>query len=130
MGRPSKAKQNRLNSLRHTKNWQNSTVEDITEEENTDSDQLDNLLEEGFFSPDKGPGLDGDSDEEDEEEDESEELYGPKDESGIDRFNAILFHAQAIAVKAEREAAGEKPKRKPHYTGNSKRTMQHHAQKR
>jgi hypothetical protein len=43
-------------------------VENITEEENMDSNQLDNLLEEGFFSPDKGPGLDGDSDEEDEEE--------------------------------------------------------------
>jgi hypothetical protein len=34
-----------------------------------------------------------------------------------------------MAVKAEREATGEKPKRKRHYTGNSDRTKWHHTQK-
>jgi hypothetical protein len=35
-----------------------------------------------------------------------------------------------MAVKAECEANGEKPKCKRHYTGNSTRTQQYHAQKR
>jgi len=34
-----------------------------------------------------------------------------------------------MAVKAECEAAGEKPKQKQHYTGNSDDTKQHHAEK-
>ena len=35
-----------------------------------------------------------------------------------------------MVVKAERKANGEKPKCKRHYTGNSTRTQQYHAQKR
>jgi hypothetical protein len=70
-----------------------------------------------------------DSDEELEEVDE-EELTELQNEADIEHFNAVLAQAQAMAVKAEREAAGEKPKRKRRYMGNSNRTKRHHAQRR
>ena len=71
--------------------------------------------------------MDPDSDDEEVDGDELNEL---KNEADIEHFNAILTHAWAMAVKAEREAAGEKLKRKRHYTGNSERTNRRHAQKR
>jgi hypothetical protein len=63
--------------------------------------------------------MDSDSDDEEVDGDELNEL---KNKADIEHFNAILTHAQAMAVKAEREAAGEKLKRKRHYTGNSEHT--------
>ncbi|KAG5633536.1 hypothetical protein H0H81_007009, partial [Sphagnurus paluster] len=59
-----------------------------------------------------------------------EELDELTKEARINHFNVVLFEAQAMAVRAEREAAGGKPKWKHHYTGNSKCTKCHHAQKR
>jgi len=52
---------------------------------------------------------DSDSDGEGVDEDE---LTGLQNEADIEHFNAILAQAQAMAVKAEHEAAGEKSKRK------------------
>jgi hypothetical protein len=130
MGRQSNATRARLNNLGKTNNPQNPSVEDVSDHE--DSDFEDDLLEHGFFflddEPESEDGSDG-SDSEDEEADE-DELDGLTNEAEIEHFNAILFEAQAMAVKAEREAIGEKPKRKRHYTGNSNRTLRYHAQKR
>lgn len=131
MGRQSKATIARLNNLPRHGNAQNPTVEDVSDDEDMDSEDED-LLGEGFFILDEGDPLEGDSDvssdSEDEEidEDEVEEL---QNEAALHHFNAILFEAQIMGVKAEREAAGEKPKRKRHYSGNSDRTKRHHAQK-
>ena len=130
MGRQSNATRARLNNLGKINNPQNPSVEDVSDDE--DPDFEDDLLEHGFFFLDDEPksedGSDG-SDSEDEEADE-DELDGLTNEAEIEHFNAILFEAQAMAVKAEREAIGEKPKRKRHYTGNSNRTLRYHAQKR
>jgi hypothetical protein len=86
-----------------------------------------------FFFLDKEPTSEEDSDSDgfdtDEEVDE-DELEGLENEADIAHFNAVLTHAQAMAIKAECEAAGEKPKRKWHYMGNSVHTKWHHAQKR
>ena len=93
----------------------------------------DDLLEHGFFFLDDESPSEEDSDASDSDEDEEldeDELDGLINEAKIEHFNAILFEAQAMAVKAECEANGEKPKRKRHYTGNSTRTRQYHAQKR
>jgi hypothetical protein len=113
-------------------NLQNTTVEEVSDDEDTDFEDED-FLEHGFFFLDEGPGDEEGSDDsfdtEDEEVDE-DELKGLQHEADIEHFNAILVHAQAMAIKAEREAAGEKPKRKRHYMGNSVRTKRYHAQKR
>jgi hypothetical protein len=93
----------------------------------------DNLLEHSFFFLDDESPSEKDSDASDSDEDEEldkDELDGLINKAKIEHFNAILFKAQAMAVKAEREANGEKPKHKRHYTGNSTRTQQYHAQKR
>lgn len=135
MGRRSKANIARIGNLPKPQNTQKTTVEDISEEDDSDYED-DILLEHGFFFLDEeiseNEASDDESDEEsatDDDVDENE-LNALKNEADIDRFNSILAHAQAMAVKAEREAAGERPKRKRHYTGNSERTKRHHAQKR
>ncbi|KAF8235149.1 hypothetical protein L208DRAFT_1376580 [Tricholoma matsutake] len=106
------------------RNPQNPTVDDVSNNDDTDSEDED-FLEQGFFFLDEGTLLkddDGsDSDDDDDEVDE-DELNKLQNEADIKHFNAVLFHAQAMAVKAEHEAAGEKPKHKQHYTGNSDRT--------
>ena len=81
---------------------------------------------------DKSPSEE-DSDASDSDEDEEldvDELDRLINEAKIEHFNAILFEAQVMAVMAEHEANGEKPKHTRHYTGNSTRTQQYHAQKR
>ena len=109
---PSKAKKN-----------QNPTVEDVSDDEDSDFVNED-FLEHGFFFLDEGTpleedlALDSDSDEEVDED----ELNDLKNEADVEHFNVVLVHAQAMAVKAECEAAGGKSKRKQHYTGNSART--------
>jgi hypothetical protein len=56
------------------------------------------------------------------EELDKDELDGLINEAKIEHFNVIIFEAQAMAVKAECKANGEKPKHKQHYTGNSTHT--------
>jgi len=126
MGRRSAATRARLDNLEKAQKSQQPTVEDVPEDENMKSNDED-LLEQGFFFADEGDEeYDSESDDEDGEEDE---LYALKNKAEINHFNAILFEAQALAVKAEREAAGQKPKRKRHYTGNSKHTLRYYSQK-
>jgi len=128
MGRQSKATKARRSNLGRLNNPQNPSVEDASDDEDLDFEDND-LLEHGFFFLDDSPSEEDSDSDEDEELDE-DELDGLINEAKIEHFNAILFEAQAMAVKAEREANGEKPKRKRHYTGNSTRTRQYHAQKR
>jgi len=132
MGRRSKATQARRDNLRKLDNPQNPSVEDVSDDEDEVFEDED-LLEHGFFFLDDGTQSEEDSDARSDSEDEGvdgDELDGHINEAEIEHFNAILFEAQAMAVKAEREAIGEKPKRKRHYTGNSNRTLRYHAQKR
>ena len=112
-------------------NPHNPTIEEVPDDEDMDFEDGD-YLECGFFLPDEeptseeDPDLDGfDTDEEVNED----ELEGLENEADIVHFNAVLAHAQAMAIKAEHEAAGEKPKHKQHYMGNSVHTKQYHAQK-
>ena len=131
MGRQSKATKARRSNLGRLNNPQNPSVEDASDDEDSDFEDND-LLEHGFFFLDDEPPSGEDPDVSDSDEDEEldeDELDGLINEEQIEHFNAILFEAQAMAVKAEREANGEKPKRKRHYTGNSTRTWQYHAQK-
>jgi hypothetical protein len=102
-------------------------VEDVSEDEDQDFVPEEDLLEHSFFFVDEG---DDTEDESDYDSEEAAELNELNNEAALNHFNYILIEAQAIAVKAEREAAGEKPKRKRHYTGNSARTIRHHAHKR
>lgn len=83
-----------------------------------------------FWMKEPPPEEDPDSDCDNDEEVEEDELNELQNEADLEHFKAVLAHAQAMAVKAEREAAGKKPKRKRHYMGNSDRTKRHHAQKR
>jgi hypothetical protein len=113
-------------------NPQNLTVEEVSDDEDTDFEDED-FLQHGFFFLAEGPGNKEDSDDSSDTEDkevDEDELKGLQNEADIEHFNMILVHAQAIAIKAEHKAAGEKPKRKRHYMGNSVRTKRYHAQKR
>jgi hypothetical protein len=69
-----------------------------------------------------------DSDPEDRElEDEEEDEV--RDDAALLNFAAVLKRAQEIAAEAERQNQGER--KRPHqYTGNSKRTVRRHAEKR
>src|SRR5277367_6476918 len=134
MGRRSKATISRLNNLPKQKNSQNPTVEDVPDQDDKNFDDED-FLEHGFFFLDEESPLEEDldgpgGDESDNDAVDEDELTGLQNEADIEHFNAVLAKAQAMAVKAEREAAGEKPKRKRHYTGNADRTKRHHAKKR
>lgn len=131
MGRRSKATVARLNDLMKPANPQNPTVEEVFDKEDADFEDAD-FLEQGFFFLDEEHPAEDESDGSDSDDGEvdEDELTGLQNEVDIEHFNAVLAQAQAMAVKAEREAAGEKPKRKRHYTGNSARTKRHHAQKR
>ena len=132
MGRQSKATKARLSNLGRLNNPQNPSVEDASDDEDLDFED-DDLLEHGFIFLDDESPSEEDSDASDSNEDEEldeDELDGLINEAKIEHFNAILFEAQAMVVKAECEANGEKPKCKRHYTGNSTCTWQYHAQKR
>jgi hypothetical protein len=130
MGRRSKATTARINNLQKSTGPRNATVEDVFNDEDVNYEQDDDLLDEGFFFLDDDATED-DSDDCDSEDDEVDEdkLESLQNEAAIEHFNAVLREAQALAVKAEREAAGER-KRKRHYSGNSERTKRYHAQKR
>ena len=105
-------------------NPQNPTIEEVLDDEDMGFKDED-CLEHGFFFLDKESTSKEDSDSDgfdtDEEVDE-DKLEGLENEADIVHFNAVLAHAQAMAIKAEREAAGDKPKCKRHYTSNSVRT--------
>ena len=114
MGWQSKATLAWLNNFSKPINPQKPTVEEVFHDENThfeDEDKDKDFLEHGFFFLDEEqpPGEDLDDSDSDEEVDE-EELNELKNEADIKHFNAVLAQAQAMAVKAEHEAAGEKPK--------------------
>jgi hypothetical protein len=131
MGRQSKATQARRSNFGRPNNPQNPTVEDASDNEDSDLGFEDNNLQEhGFFILDDEFLSEEDIDSDEDEELDEDELTGLMNEEKIKQFNDILFKAQAMALKAEHEARSEKPKRKRHYTGNSTRTRQYHAQKR
>src|SRR5271156_4501282 len=137
MGCQSKASKARLCNLGIARNSRKATVEDcLSDEEDMGSfDEEEDILEHGFFIADdyEGPLEDSEYeyDSESDEEVSEDEVSTLKNEAAIHHFNQILFEAQAMAVKAEKDASGEqRRKRKHHYTGNSVRTKQYHAQKR
>ena len=136
MGRRARAIVARLNNLPKPVNPQNTTIKEVPDDEDSedmDFEDAEDYLEHGFFFLDEEPTSEEDSELDGfdtAEEVDEDELEGLENEADIAHFSAILAHAQAMAIKAEREAAGEKPKRKRHYMGNSVRTKQYHAQKR
>ena len=94
------------------------------------SEEEDFLDHDGFFFLDEGqPEEDSDSADSDEEEVDEDELTELQNEADIEHLNAVLAQALAMAVKAECEAAGEKPKHKQRYMGNSDCIKHHHAQR-
>lgn len=137
MGRLSKAKEARIKNLLGAR--QRALVEDVTTMEDPDSDFVQNttqnaaddlpsqVLEQGFFIPGLEEDLYSDTDEG--ESDDEEEAGDVKTNADISMFSQILAEAQLAAVKAEREAAYERPNRKRYYTGNALRTKRYHAQK-
>jgi hypothetical protein len=112
-----------INNLKKPANPQNPTVEEVFNEEDADFED-DDFLEHGFFFLDEEhqPGDESDGSDSDDEEVDEDELTGLQNKAEIEHFNAVLAQAQAMVVKAEREAVSEKPKCKQHYTGNSART--------
>jgi hypothetical protein len=107
MGRRSKAATTQLNNLKKSKTHLNPILEDVFNDDDEGINfEEDNILdsEEDIF------GENSDSDDSEDELGEDEPRI--QSEADIEQFNAILFEAQAMAVKAEREAAGKKPKRK------------------
>jgi hypothetical protein len=135
MGRRSKATLARVSNLGHPQKKNQARVEDITDPQDPyfDGNQPQNhpvdLLEERFFMLDEDLGSDSE-DEIDDEECEDETTDKVVTDTDIAHFTERLAEAQLAAVKAEHVAMAEKPNRKRYYTGNSKRTKQHHAQKR
>jgi hypothetical protein len=133
MGKRSKAATTRINNLKKSKIIQKPPVEEVSDDEDTNFDDREDILDHGFFFVDEEDmssdedDLESESEDEELDEDELDELAN---EAALNHFNAILSEAQKMAIKAEQEAAGQKPKRKQHYTGNSARTKRYHAQKR
>jgi len=115
MGRPSKAKQARIKNLlrakarKRTLAAEDATTTDSTEDpdytQNPTQNAADNLIEQGFFILDEDLGSDTDEDESDDEK----EAVDVKTDADIFMFSRILAEAQLAAVKAEREAAQERP---------------------
>lgn len=102
MGRQSKATMARRGNIGRPNNAQKPPVEEVSDEDSDFED--DDLLEHGFFFLDEESLSEEDLDGSDEELDE-DELHGLISEAKIEHFNAILFEAQAMAVKAGREAS-------------------------
>ena len=129
MGWQSKATQAWCSNFGRPNNLQNPTVKDVSDDEDLESFEDNNLLEHGFFFLDDESLSEEDFDSNEDEELDEDELNELIIEAKIMHFNNILFEAQAMTVKAEHEAHSEKPKCKWHYTGNSTHTWQYHAQK-
>ena len=85
-------------------------MEDTSDDEDMDFEE-DNLLEEGFFFLHEEDAIVEDSDHSDSNDDElsEDELDELQNEAEIKHFNAVLFKAQAMAVKAECVRATPKP---------------------
>lgn len=112
MGRWSKAATARLNNLKKSKNHQKPTPEDVFNDEDEGmnfEEILDSDNSEHFFLDDSETDILGENSDSDDDEVDEVSL---RNEADIEHFNAILLEAQAMAVNAEREAAGKKPKRK------------------
>jgi len=77
----------------------NPTVEEASDDEDTDLKD-DDFLEQGFFFLDEEPTSEEDSDDcnTDDEEVDEDELKGPQNEADIEYFNAVLAHAQVTMV--------------------------------
>ena len=117
MGRRPKATVSRINNLRHPRKILRAPVEDIQ----TDLEDLD-----FNGNPPHNHAIDSE-DEIDNEEIEDESMDKPVTDADIVAFTQILAEAQLAAVKAERTVAtADKPNRKRHYIGNSKRTKRYH----
>ena len=110
MGQLSKATIAQYNNHRKS---QNPTVEDTSDDEDMYFKE-NNLLEEGFFFLDNGDAIVEDSDHSDSNDDKlsEDELDELQNEAEIKHFNAVLFEAQVMAVKAEHEPTGQKTKQK------------------
>ena len=105
MGQQFKANIARLKNLQKSQTLRKPTVEDVFDEEDMNSEQSDDLLNEGFFFLDEDDEMEGsDSDEFDSDDEEMTggELDELRNEAHLEHFNAVLCEAQAIAVKAER----------------------------
>ena len=146
MGRRSKAVQSRLQNLGQPPKSQKARVDDVTDED--DSDTSGNVpiaaigtggshSEHGFIvfedyesdsdgdhTPDSSDSDSEDTDSDFEDEDDRE----IRNDADLLRFSAILAEAQRVAVKLEKE--NDKPRRPKRYTGNAPRTKRFHAQKR
>ena len=96
MGRQSKATKAWHSNLGWINNPQNPSVEDAFKDEDLDFEDGNNLLEHGFFFLDDESPSEEDSDSEDDKEPDEDELGGLIDEAKINRFNTILFEAQAM----------------------------------
>ena len=88
-------------------------------------DKEDLLLDYGFFFEDEDMSSNkDDSESESDEKVNEDEVDELAKEAALSHFNAILSKAQKMAIKAEQEAAGQKPKWKWDCSG----TKHHHAQ--
>ena len=106
MGQQFKANIARLKNLQKSQTLRKPTVEDVFDEEDTNSEQSDDLLNEGFFfldEDDEMGGSDSDEFDSDDEEMTEGELDELRNEAHLEHFNAVLREAQAIAAKAERD---------------------------
>jgi len=92
MGRQSKATKAQRGNLGRPNNSQKPSVEDISDDKDSDFEG-DDSLEHDFFFLDEEPSSEEDSDDSDSELDE-DELDGLMNEAKIEHFNAILFEAQ------------------------------------
>jgi hypothetical protein len=99
MGRQSKSKKARCGNLGKSKNHQNPSVDNISDDEESYFED-DDLPEHALFFLDENSSSEEDSDDSDEELDK-DELDGLMNEAKIEHFNAVLIEAQAMAVKAE-----------------------------
>ncbi|KAG6851921.1 hypothetical protein C0991_004944 [Blastosporella zonata] len=135
MARASKAKLARRNNAQKLNQTRKPYVEDVSDSEDHDyipyssCTNVDRICDETCVCTEDTDMDTDDSDIEDMDLDQ-EEAAKMGTEAEILRFSAILVEAQAVTVKAEREATESKPKWKHHYTGNAPRTIRHYALKR
>ena len=128
MGKRSKATTTRINNLAKSKIYQKPTVNEVSDHEDINfNDREGLLLDDGLFFMDldeeeMSSDVDDSESESEDEEVDDDELDELAKEAALNHFNAILSEAQKMAVKAEREIAGQKQKQKRHYTGNSAHT--------
>jgi hypothetical protein len=92
MGRQSKAKKARCGNLGKSKNHQNPSVDNISDDEESYFED-DDLPEHALFFLDEDSSSEEDSDDSDEELDK-DELDGLMNEAKIEHFNAVLIEAQ------------------------------------